>query len=161
LQTEILDGKLRNMASVLNLLEGFVEMFRAVFEVLAYPPLLSVAFFAAFVALVQFHRYRSDAGQIWRLSRWILVGQVGLACLICVAATIWPAARPDVGPITGNTIGFRAIKVLGLLSILVDVWSVWKMRRYLWLAISCSIVHLCLLAAFWFLAGMAVTGDAL
>ena len=136
-------------------------MLRAVFEVLAYPPLFCVAFLAAFVTLVLFDKHRSDAGQIWRISRWILVGQVGFACLIYVAATIWPAARPEVGPIKENVIGLRVIEVIAVFSILVDVWSVWKMRSYRWLAISCSVVHLCFLAALWFLAGMAVTGDAI
>jgi hypothetical protein len=161
LQTGILDGKLRDMASVSDFLLGLAGMLRAVFEVFAYPPLFCVAFFAAFVTLVLFDNYRSDAGQIWRLSRWILVGQVGLACLVYVAATIWPAARPEDGPIKENVIGLRAIEVITLFSILVDVWSVWKMRNYRGLAISCSVVHLCFLVALWFLAGMAVTGDAI
>lgn len=149
------------MASVSNFPLEFAGMLRAVFEVLAYPPLFCVVFFAAFVTLVLFDKYRSDAGQIWRLSRWILVAQVGLACLIYVAATIWPAARPEVGPIKENVIGLRAIGGIALFSVLVDVWSVWKMRSYRWLAISCSMVHLCFLTALWFLAAMAVTGDAI
>jgi hypothetical protein len=161
LQIEIPGGKLRNMASVLHFLEGFVRTLLAVFELLGLSPLVYVAVPAVLVTLVLCNRYRSDAGQIWRLSRWIVVGQVGLACLIYLAAVIWPASRPDAAPIKENVVGLWAIQVLGLLSIFVDVWSVWKMRGYRWLAIGSSMVHLCLLASLYFLVGMAVTGDAI
>jgi len=115
---------------------------------------------AIFFTIALAVKHRSDWREIWRGSWPIFALQIALVVLLVLAASRWEASRPLNGPVTPNRVGIIAHRSIGALSVLVDIYWIARLRKYRWLALSASFLHLCLLALIYFVTAIAVTGDA-
>jgi len=115
---------------------------------------------ATFFTIALAIKHRPDWREIWRDSWPILGLQIALLVVLVLAASRWAASRPLNGPVTPNRIGIIAHRSVALASVLVDILWIARLRKYRWLALSASSLHLCLVALFYFATAIAVTGDA-
>jgi hypothetical protein len=127
-------------------------------EFLYYPPYCygTLAIVVSLVTSVAVqHPFRKE---VWKRTFSLVIVQS-----LCFPATIAVAAIGYVdwqvpnfpGP---NNWGLRAADLLGLLSLGLGVYWVWKMKGLRWYAVSLTLLQLWFLVAANFIAGMALTG---
>jgi hypothetical protein len=128
-------------------------------EFLYTPPFcyVTLAIFASLVisVLVQ----RPHMNPIWK--KYYSIPIVQFLCFpaaIAVAAVGYVDWQPPNyhGP---NTWGLRTEDLLGVISLCLGIYWIWKMKGLRWLAISVTLLQLWILAGANFIAGMALTGQ--
>ena len=121
------------------------------------PPFLILLFVACLSLALAFAKQRPFQHSLWRSSHWLVLTQLLFFPAVLSVGVIYPASGPSA--FHGQSIASRACDLMGLLSIILAAFWVYRMKGFRWFAFSlAAVLQIILLGAF-FIAGMAVSGD--
>ena len=126
-------------------------------SLIALPLLLILLFVACLSLALAFAKQRPFQNSLWRSSHWLVLTQLLFFPAVISLGVLCPASGPSA--FHGESTASRAYELMGLLSILLGAFWVYRMRGFRWFAFSLvAVLQIILMGAF-FIAGMAVSGD--
>ena len=121
------------------------------------PPLLILLLVACLSLALAFAKQRPFQHALWRGSNWLVLTQLLFFPVVLSLGVLYPASGASA--FHGQSIASRACDLMGLLSIILAAFWVYRMKGFRWFAFSLvAVLQMILLGAF-FIAGMAVSGD--
>jgi hypothetical protein len=126
-------------------------------SLMGLPPLLALLFAACLSPALAFARQRPFQNPLWRGSHWLVLTQLLFFPGVISLGVLYPASGASF--FHGESTASRAYELMGLLSILLGAFWVYRMKGFRWFAFSLVAVLQVILAGAFFIAGMAVSGD--
>jgi ABC-type uncharacterized transport system fused permease/ATPase subunit len=123
------------------------------------PRILIIVLIATISLALACWTQRPFQNPLWKNSYWFVLTQLLFFPIVISIGVLYPANGPSYLHPTTNSVANNVCGFLGLLSLALAAFWVYRMKGFRWFAVSLvTILEMILFGAF-FVAGMAITGD--
>ena len=123
------------------------------------PPVFVILLSATVSLFLAFRKQRPFQNPLWKRSHWLVLTQLLFFPIVICVGALYPADGPSYLRSTPNSVANHVCDLLGLLSLALAAFWVYRMKGFRWFAVSLIIVIEMILFGAFFVAGMAISGD--